>query len=323
MGRDGDGDDDDALPAPGAWLELSIEADLEAVETISEILGRVATGGTTVEPAYDLVDEGLGARVDPTRPAVVRGYVPARDASAAEAAAAQVAEALGHLQAFGLRAIGDLRTRIVHEEDWASAWKAHFPVLRVGRRIVIRPTWRRHRRAPDDVVIGMDPGMAFGTGLHPTTRLCLAALEPLAADGLLDGARVLDVGCGSGILAIAALRLGAASAIGVDTDPIAIESTDANARRNRLTRRIRARVGSLPSGDPPFDIVLANLIAGVLVPLAPLLRDELRQGGLLVASGIFVDREAEVRAAFEAADLVVDGRTAEGDWVALRAQRHA
>jgi len=327
VGRQGrqsrDGDGDDALPAPGAWLELSIEADLEAIETISEILGRVATGGTTVEPAYDLVDEGLGARVDPTRPAVVRGYVPARDASAAEAAAAQVAEALGHLQAFGLRAIGDLRTRIVHEEDWASAWKAYFPVLRVGRRIVIRPTWRRHRRAPDDVVIAMDPGMAFGTGLHPTTRLCLAALEPLAAAGRLDGARVLDVGCGSGILAIAALRLGSARAIGVDTDPIAIESTEANARRNGLTRRIRARVGSLPSGDAPFDIVLANLIAGVLVPLAPLLRDELRQGGLLVASGIFVDREAEVRAAFEAADLVVDGRTAEGDWVALQARRDA
>lgn len=307
------------VPTAGAWLELSIEADLEAVEAISEILGRVATGGTTVEPAYDLVDEGLGARVDPTRPAVVRGYVPARDTSAAEAAAAEVAEALGHLQAFGLRAIGDLRTRIVHEEDWATAWKAYFPVLRVGRRIVIRPTWRRHRREAEDVVIAMDPGMAFGTGLHPTTRLCLAALEPLADDGRLAGSRVLDVGCGSGILAIAALRLGAASALGVDTDPIAIESTDANARRNGLVRRTRARLGSLPSGEPPFDVVLANLIAGVLVPLAPMLRDELTSGGTILASGIFIDREAEVRAAFEAAGLVVSHRLVEGDWVALEA----
>lgn len=307
------------VPTAGAWLELSIEADLEAVEAISEILGRVATGGTTVEPAYDLVDEGLGARVDPTRPAVVRGYVPARDASAAEAAAAEVAEALGHLQAFGLREIGDLRTRIVHEEDWATAWKAYFPVLRVGRRIVIRPTWRRHRREAEDVVIAMDPGMAFGTGLHPTTRLCLAALEPLADDGRLTGSRVLDVGCGSGILAIAALRLGAASALGVDTDPIAIESTDANARRNGLVRRTRARLGSLPSGEPPFDVVLANLIAGVLVRLAPMLRDELTSGGTILASGIFIDREAEVRAAFEAAGLVVSHRLVEGDWVALEA----
>jgi len=320
VGREGHpGDDESATAAAGAgaWLELAVEADLEAIETISEILGRVATGGTTVEPAYDLVDEGLGARVDPTRPATVRGYVPARDPAAAEAAAAEVAEALGHLQAFGLRPIGELRTRIVHEEDWAAAWKAYFPVLRIGRRIVIRPTWRRHRRAPDDVVIAMDPGMAFGTGLHPTTRLCLAAMEPLAGDGRLAGARVLDVGCGSGILAIAAVRLGAVVALGVDTDPIAIESTLANARRNGLVRRVRARVGSLPSGEPPYDVVLANLIAGVLVPLAAALRAELAPGGTLVASGIFIDREAEVRDAFEAASLAITGRSDEGEWVAL------
>ena len=307
----------------GAWLELSVEADIEAVEAVSEILGRVASGGTTVEPAFDLVDEGLGARVDPLRPATVRGYVPARDASAAEAAAAETAEALGHLQAFGLRPIGELRTRLVHEADWAEAWKAFFPVLRVGRRLVIRPTWRRHRREPDDVVLALDPGMAFGTGLHPTTRLCLAALEGLADDGDLAGARVLDVGCGSGILAIAALRLGASTAYGVDTDPIAIESTLANARRNRLARRIRARVGSLPSDEPPFDAVLANLVAGVLEPLAGALHDELRPGGTLLASGIFTDREADVRVAFEAAGLAIRERTAEGEWVALAAVRPA
>ena len=305
----------------GAWLELAVEADLEAVEAVSEILGRFATGGTTVEPAFDLVEEGLAAQVDPSRPATVRGYVPARDALAAESARAHVAEALGHLQAFGLRPIGALRTRIVHEEDWAEAWKAFFPVLRVGRRLIIRPTWRRHRRTPLDVVLALDPGMAFGTGLHPTTRLCLAALEALADDDGIDGARVLDVGCGSGILAIAALRLGAATALGVDTDPIAIESTAANTRRNRLARRIRARVGSLPSGEPPFDLVLANLIAGVLVPLASGLRDELVLGGRLVASGIFIDREAEVRAAFESVGLDVVERRAEGDWVALVATR--
>jgi ribosomal protein L11 methyltransferase len=305
----------------GAWLELAVEADLEAVEAVSEILGRVASGGTTVEPAFDLVDEGRGARIDPARPAVVRGYVPARDASAAAAAAAETAEALGHLQAFGLRTIGELRTRIVHEEDWAEAWKAYFPVLRVGRRLVIRPTWRRHRREPDDVVLALDPGMAFGTGLHPTTRLCLAALEALADRGDVEQARVLDVGCGSGILAIAALNLGATDAYGVDTDPIAIESTLANARRNRLMRRIQARVGSLPSQQPPFDVVLANLIAGVLVPLASPLRDELRPGGTLLASGIFIDREAEVATAFEAAGLAIRERSAEGEWVALTAIR--
>ena len=307
--------------AAGAWLELAVDADVEAVEAVSEILGRAAPGGTSVEPAYDLVDDGLGARVDPARPATVRAYLPARDPAAAERAVAGVAEALGHLRAFGLRPIGELRTRLVHEADWAEAWKAYFPVLRVGRRLVIRPTWRRHRREPGDVVLALDPGMAFGTGLHPTTRLCLAALEGLAENGAVAGRRVLDVGCGSGILAIAALKLGAATALGLDTDPIAVEATLTNARRNAVARRLRARQGSLPSSEPPFDVVLANLIAGILVPLAQLLRDELRPGGSLLASGIFIDREAEVRAAFETSGLAVVGRSMEGDWVALEAVR--
>ncbi|MFL5723232.1 MAG: 50S ribosomal protein L11 methyltransferase [Chloroflexota bacterium] len=311
----------DAAAGRGAWLELAVEADIEAVEAVSEILGRAAPGGTSVEPAFELVEEGLAARVDTSRPATVRAYLPARDRAATDRAVSEVATALGHLQAFGLRPIGELRTRIVHEADWAEAWKAYFPVMRIGKRLVIRPTWRRHRRSPDDIVLALDPGMAFGTGLHPTTRLCLAALESLADRGAIEGARVLDVGCGSGILAIAAVRLGAASAFGVDTDPIAIEATAANARRNSVVRRVRAREGSLPSGQPAFDVVLANLIAGVLVPLASALRDELRPGGTLLASGIFVDRELEVATAFATAGLTVTGRSAEGDWVALEAVR--
>jgi ribosomal protein L11 methyltransferase len=305
----------------GAWLELAVEADVEAVEAVSEILGRAAPGGTSVEPAFELVDEGLGARLDPSRPAIVRAYVPAQDRAAAERSAGDVAAALGHLQAFGLRPIGELRTRIVEEADWADAWKAYFPVMRVGRRLVIRPTWRRHRRMPGDVVLALDPGMAFGTGLHPTTRLCLAGVEALADRGALRDARVLDVGCGSGILAIGALKLGAATALGLDTDPIAIEATTANARRNALARRLDARRGSLPSGDPAFDVVLANLIAGLLVPLADGLARELRPGGHLLASGIFIDREQDVREALMSAGVEVTGRTSEGDWVALEAVR--
>jgi ribosomal protein L11 methyltransferase len=309
--------------ATGAWLELSVEADVEAVEAVSEILGRAAPGGTSVEPGFELTDEGLGARIDPTRPTIVRAYLPVRDPSVLERTVAETTVALGHLQAFGLRPIGELRTRRIDEADWAEAWKAHFPVLRVGHRLVVRPTWRRHRRGPDDVVLALDPGMAFGTGLHPTTRLCLAAIEALADRGALGGARVLDVGCGSGILAIAALRLGAARALGLDTDPIAVEATVANARRNGLSRRIQARAGSLPSDEPAHDVVLANLIAGVLVPLAPSLRDELRPGGTLLASGIFIDRERDVQAAFETVGLDVSGRSVEGEWVALEAVRPA
>ena len=305
----------------GAWLELSVAADIEAVEAVAEILGRSAPAGTSVEPAFELTDEGLGARVDPSRPAIVRAYLPAGDAASAARLAAEASEALGHLQAFGLRPIGELTTRLVHEADWAEAWKAHFPVLRVGRTLVIRPTWRRHRRSPDDVVLALDPGMAFGTGLHPTTRLCLARVESLADRGLLDGARVLDVGCGSGILAIAAVKLGAAHALGLDTDPIAVEATSANAARNRLARRIDARQGSLPSRDGPFDVVLANLIASVLIDLSPLLSEELRPGGVLLASGIFIDREADVRESFSRVGLEVAARSEEGEWVALEAVR--
>ena len=313
--------------AAGAWLELAVEADVEAVEAVSEILGRAAPGGTSVEPAFELVDEGLGARLDPTRPAIVRAYLRARDRAATDRAVAEAAEALGHLQAFGLRPIGDLRTRLVEEADWAEAWKAHFPVLRVGRRLVIRPTWRRHHREPDDVVLALDPGMAFGTGLHPSTRLCLAALEVVAGRGRLDGARVLDVGCGSGILAIAATRLGARSALGVDTDPIAIDSTIANVRRNRLTKLVGASRGSVPVNTMlwrqwgPFDLVLANLIASLLIELAPALAASVRPGGRLLASGIFIDRESEVVAAFEQLGLRIVDREHHTEWVVLDAER--
>ena len=293
------------------------------MEAVSEILSRFAPGGTSVEPAFELVDEGLSARVDPSRPATVRAYVPAHDPAAADAAATAAETALDHLRAFELRPIGPVRTRAVDEADWADAWKRHFPVTRIGRRIVIRPSWRRHRPSPGDVVVVLDPGMAFGTGLHPTTRLCLEALEGLADEGRLAGARVLDVGCGSGILSIAAARLGASRVVGLDVDPIAIEATAANAARNRLGRAIDGRLGSLPSGERPFGVVLANLIASLLVRLAADLARELAPDGRLVASGIFRDREADVRQAFEAAGLEIAGRHAGEDWVALVAAHAA
>ena len=316
----------DGQSAEGTWLELAVAADLEAVEAVSEILTRFAPGGTSVEPGFELVDEGLAARLDAARPAIVRAYLPGGDRGAARRAVAAAREALGHLQAFGLRPIGDLSVTVVHESDWADAWKRHFPVLRIGRRLVIRPTWRRHRRLPDDVVVALDPGMAFGTGLHPTTRLCMAGIERWASEGRLTGPdgeprRALDVGVGSGILAISAAKLGVASVLGVDADPIAVAATTANARRNCVSRRVRARQGSIPSGAGPFDLVFANLIASLLVTLAEPLRDELRPGGSLLASGIFVDREGDVRQAFDAVGLEITGATGEGEWVALEATR--
>ena len=265
-----------AAATPGAWLELAVATDHEAVEAVSEILSRAAPGGTSVEPAFELVDDGLAAKVDIARPAQVRAHLPILDPAAVHAAVERAERELGHLQAFGLRPIGDLTVRVVHEADWANAWKAHFPVLRIGRRIVIRPTWRRHRPQPDDVVLALDPGMAFGTGLHPTTRLCLAALESLADRGALaaggvDGApaRVLDVGSGSGILSIAAALLGARSVLAVDVDEIAVEASAANARRNRLGRVIRSarrqlaqRRGPVRRGARQPHRVAADLAGG-------------------------------------------------------------
>jgi ribosomal protein L11 methyltransferase len=315
-------DADEGMTAGATWLELSVTADAEAVEPVSAILARACGGGVAIEAPFELVDDGLAARIERDRPATVRGYVPTIDASAVRSAVEQVERDLGHLQAFELRPIGELATRVVHEEDWAAAWKSHFPVLRIGRRLVIQPSWRHHRRRARDVVIVLDPGMAFGTGLHPSTRLCLIGIEQAADGGLIGGASVLDVGCGSGILAIAAGLLGARSVLAVDTDPLAVEQTTANVARNRLDSVVAARQATLPlTGGPRFDLVVANLVAGVLVDMAAGLAAAVRPAGRLLAGGVFAGRESEVCAAFERVGLQPTGRLAEGDWLAIEAQR--
>jgi ribosomal protein L11 methyltransferase len=290
---------------------------------VSEILARACGGAVAVEPAFELVAEGLSARVDVSRPQMVRGYLAADGVTAAQSIVARAREQLGHLQAFGLRPIGELETRLIHEEDWAEAWKLHFPVMRVGRRLVIRPSWREHVPAAGELVIALDPGMAFGTGLHPTTRLCLAGLEDWADAGLLAGARLLDVGCGSGILGICGALLGAREIVALDTDPIAVEATRANAALNGLGGRLVARQASLPAPGEPYPLVVANLIASLLVDLAPALADAVAPDGRLLASGIFVDRESEVVSALESVSFASVNRSAEGDWVALDLRRES
>lgn len=296
-------------------------ADQEAVEQVSEILSRVCTGGVSVEAPFVVSDEGLSARVDTTRPAIVRGYVSAEDAGVVDAAIASVERDLGHLQAFGIRPIAELQTRLVHEEDWAEAWKEHFPVMRVGRRMVIQPTWREYEPAPDDLLIKLDPGRAFGTGLHPTTRLCLMGIEDWYDEHLTGDARVLDVGCGSGILAIALARCGG-SVLAVDIDPVAVEATTANAELNGFSGLIEARQGSLPLTEPRlFHLVVANLISGVLIDLADELAATLWPGGRLLAGGVFNERESEVRQAFEQAGLRIIRTREDGDWRSIEATR--
>lgn len=299
------------------WLELTVEADVEAVEAVSEVLGRVAAG-TAVRPTRLLRDPGdeLIAREDPTAPYEVTAHIP-DDAAAPEAIDA-TERALWHLQAFGLRPVGELRVRSVDDADWLERWKDGYVPQRIGRVVVV-PSWLEVELAPGEVALRLDPGMAFGTGLHPTTRACLALLQRIGP----MPTRALDVGSGSGILALAALRLGAGYVDCLDTDAEAVRSTLANASANGLADRVTARQGSLPAvpADEPYPLVLANLVAAVLVELAPRLAAHLATGGTLLASGIIEGRAAEVTSALEGAGLAVLQHLEDGEWASLRVTR--
>jgi ribosomal protein L11 methyltransferase len=299
------------------WLELTVEADVEAVEAVSEVLGRVAAG-TAVRPTRLVRDphDELSAREDPTAPYEVTAHIP-DDAAAPEALDA-TERALWHLQAFGLRPVGELRVRSVEDTDWLERWKEGYAPQRIGR-IVVVPSWLDEALGPDEVAIRLDPGMAFGTGLHPTTRACLALLQRIGP----MPPRALDVGSGSGILALAALRLGAGHVDCLDTDAEAVRATLANAATNGLAGRLTATHGSLP--DAPagesYPLVLANLVAAVLVELAPRLAAHLEPGGTLLASGIIEGRADEVISALEGARLAIEERLHDGEWVSLRVTR--
>ena len=299
------------------WLELTVEADAEAVEAVSEVLGRVAAG-TAVRPTRLIrdPDDELSAREDPTAPYEVTAHIP--EDEAAHAAVDATERALWHLQAFGLRPVGELRVRSVEDTDWLERWKEGYAPQRIGRVVVV-PSWLEAELGTDEVAIRLDPGMAFGTGLHPTTRACLALLQGMGP----MPSRALDVGSGSGILALAALRLGAGGVDCLDTDAEAVRATLANAAANGLADRVTAKLGSLPEAPAaePYPLVLANLVAAVLVELAPRLEAHLAPGGALLASGIIEGRTEEVVAAFEAAGLVVEERLDDGEWVSLRVTR--
>jgi ribosomal protein L11 methyltransferase len=299
------------------WIEVSAEVDGEAVEAVAEAFSRFAHGGVVIEyptepgPEIAWNEEPVIAR---DRPTTVRGYLPlGREGRRRQR---RLEEAIWHLSR--IWPIGPPTIREVDEADWANAWKDHFHVHRVGERLLIRPTWREFEPGPDDLVIALDPGMAFGTGLHPSTRLCLVALERLVR----PGDRVLDVGTGSGILAIAAARLGASLVRAVDLDGVALEAARANVAANGLGEVVQVRHGD--AADLPeqgsFDVVVANIIARVIIDSAPSLAGQLRPGGHLIASGILDERRDEVTVALAAHGLSVEGTLAEADWCALLAR---
>jgi ribosomal protein L11 methyltransferase len=318
------------------WLELSVQVDNEAVESVTEVFSRFVKGGVAIEEDITTFGDREGYVVNTDKPVAIRGYLPVDDACGCSVA--QIKDALDHLSM--IRPVGELSMRQVAEEDWANAWKEHFQVHRVGKRTVIVPTWREYQSLPDDVVITLDPGMAFGTGLHPTTRLCLVALE----ERVRPGQSILDLGTGSGILAIAAARLGAGSVVALDTDAVAVQAARANMAANSVRETVRVDQGTLGTGGRPahldrrspdrrpapvlpasrpatFDLIVANIIAQALVDLAPALGAALAPGALLIVSGIINEREADVAAALAAQGLTVEDRKTEGEWVLLMARR--
>jgi ribosomal protein L11 methyltransferase len=286
------------------WLEVSVTVENEVAESAAEVLSRYAHRGIVIEAGPDGWNAG---------PVIVRAYLPADDQL--QANKRRIEEALWHLGQ--IQPIPAPTFRSVAEEDWAEAWKERLDVLRIGQHIVIRPSWRDYSPRAGDVVIQLDPGMAFGTGLHPTTQMCLVALE----EALPPGAEVLDLGTGSGILAIAAARLGAGRVVAVDNDPVAAKTARENVIANEVQEAVSVVCGSLEDVSGSYDLVVVNILAGVIVEMVQEgLVKRVCSGGVLIVAGILADQEREVVTALEQGGLVLVERRQTDDWVCLVAK---
>ena len=286
------------------WLEISVHVDGEAAEAISEVFNRYGQGGAVIE---HLLSSGSAAH-DDIDEMIVKTYIAPDNPDLRR----QIKEALWHLGQ--LYPIPEPSFRVLSTEDWAEAWKAHYAVLHVGRQTVIVPQWLEYRAQPGEAIVTLDPGMAFGTGTHPTTRLCLTALEALATPGM----NVLDLGTGSGILAISAAKQGAASVLALDVDEIAVAAAKENVAANDVGSAVHVEAGSVEKASGPYDLILVNILAGVICELMGRgLAGLLKPGGTLVASGIIDCQEAQVREALSEQGLKIVNRLAEQDWLAL------
>ena len=316
------------------WLEVTIETRSETIERVADHLTALGYDSFSIDDAaefyefleenkksWDYIDEELSRQLEGV--SRIRLYLEDN----AEAPA-QVEALRAHMAAFRAEHpdwdLGPLTVSLqnVKDEDWETAWKAYYQPLPVGERLLVVPCWMNPENPEHRLPVLLDPGMIFGTGAHASTQMCMAALESI----LHGGEYVVDLGCGSGILSITALRLGAARAVGVDIDPLAPAVAMENAARNDMGPEVftalagdvlsdRALIRSLS----PCDVLLANIVADVIIPLAPLAATMLRPGGTFLCSGILDRREEEVAAAIRQAGFEITGRRAKDDWRCITA----
>ncbi|MBN1886594.1 MAG: 50S ribosomal protein L11 methyltransferase [Thermoflexales bacterium] len=310
-----------------SWLQVSLKVEAELAEAVADVLVRYAPGGVAFEQhALDLA----GAEWQPDGPldplVTVYAYLP--PASDWDLNRRQIEEALWHLGQ--IRPMPAPQFQVVAEEEWAESWKEHFHVTHIGR-FVIQPSWRQYSPQPQDVVIKLDPGQAFGTGLHPTTQMCLSALN----DYVRPGDDVLDLGTGSGILAIAAARLGASRVLALDIDPLAVQAARTNVAANGVEQVVTVEQGSvekIANRQSPiasdqlcstkFNFALVNILARVIVELFEQgLEQVLAPGGSMVLAGLIDTQEEAVYQAVSRAGLQLVQRLQDKDWVGLVCRR--
>lgn len=284
------------------WVRIAVSTHPSALEAVSAALEAIGTGGTQFEEGPTAI-----------------GYLPADDRF--EPALETLRAALDAMQADGLSPTpARISITYVADEDWANAWKEHYAPIRVSDRVVIVPIWRDYTAEPGEAAIRLDPGMAFGTGGHPTTRLCLRALEAIIG----GGETVADVGTGSGVLAIGAALLGAARVEAVDADPVAVRAALDNTRENAVEHIVSTRRGDRLTGmSGPYDVVVANILPNVVSILASSAFSRLRKGGAYLVSGFTLPYEEEVTAALAEAGFTLGERWEEDRWLALLARKPA
>lgn len=307
------------------WAEISIQTTHEAAETVANIFHELGSSGVVIEDP-ELVNSYLTSGVwdysdieqeSNTEVVTVKAYLPVDDQL--DEKLRNFEEEFQQISSRGMdKGKGDMQCREVQEEDWASSWKEFFHPIKVGQYIVIKPSWEEYKAASDDLVIELDPGMAFGTGTHQTTAMCCRALEEVVKPGCL----VFDVGTGSGILSIAAAKLGAASVQAVDLDSVAVRVAAENVAINKVEHVVKVAQGDLLTGvTGKADIVIANIIADVVIKLIVDIPARLKENGIFIASGIISERLSDVAAVMLEHNLLVDKVIEEGGWVAIIARK--